>query len=156
MARLSLAALLAIFGLLTVQTYAQRPFGPWKLASDPDGAGTGRVDLPHDDGPPSDSASAVLDEAYAALAVLQDSYYDPSTGRWPASIDWTGAVVETVVAGMLTTMTQALNQSDWPQKENLIASVYAQVVHSYFGQNAEAIKDQVRYPPLLIRPLSLL
>lgn len=98
------------------------------------------------------SGRRVLEDAFYALAVLQNSYFDAVNGTWPSSIDWTGAVIETVVSGMLTTLTQSLSSNDfggdasWSQKENLISSVYAQVVHSFFGQNALAIKDQVSVP----------
>ncbi|ODA79420.1 hypothetical protein RJ55_05013 [Drechmeria coniospora] len=90
----------------------------------------------------------ILEDAFAALSVLQTTYFDALNGTWPSSIDWTGAVIETVVSGMLATLTQSLADGDfgtgasWRQKENLISSVYGQVVHSFFGQNAEAIKNQ--------------
>ena len=95
----------------------------------------------------------VLEDAFYALAVLQNSYFDAANGTWSSSIDWTGAVIETIVSGILTTMTQSLASNDFggysrwntKRKENLISSVYAQVVHSFFGQNALAIKDQVSH-----------
>ena len=91
----------------------------------------------------------MLEDAFSALAVLQDNYFEAVNGTWPSSIEWTGAVIETIVSGMLTTLTQSLASSDfgsdanWKQKENLISSVYAQIVHSFFGQNALAIKNEV-------------
>ncbi|PNY27997.1 Uncharacterized protein TCAP_02066 [Tolypocladium capitatum] len=94
------------------------------------------------------NGAEVLEDAFYALAVLQDSYFVAVNGTWPSSIDWTGAVVETVVSGMLTTLTRSLSSNnpgsdvDWKQKENLISSVYAQVVHSFFGQDALAIANQ--------------
>lgn len=90
----------------------------------------------------------VLEDAFSALSVLQNVYFEPVNGTWPTSIDWTGAVVETVIAGMLTTLTQSLDSTErgrnWKEKKNLISSIFAQVTHSFFGQNAVAILDQVR------------
>lgn len=98
------------------------------------------------------SNPSVLDDAFAALSVLQNIYFEALDGIWPKSIDWTGAVVETVVAGMLTTLTKSLDSTekghDWKEKENLISSIFAQVTHSFFGQNAIGILDQVRRLPV--------
>lgn len=94
-----------------------------------------------------------LEDAFSALAVLQNEYFRASNKTWPSSIDWTGAVVETVVSGMLTTLTKSLgsvvsDSSDgWAAKENLISSFYDQIISYYFGQDAEAIKGQVRKNP---------
>ncbi|PHH66280.1 hypothetical protein CDD81_7873 [Ophiocordyceps australis] len=96
----------------------------------------------------SDKASLALQDVFTALSNLQNNYFDNINGTWPSSIDWTGAVVETIVSGTLSTLTQSLATSSlgsdegWKQKENLVSSIYAQVVHSFFGQNALAIKDQ--------------
>ncbi|XP_044719764.1 glycosyl hydrolase family 76 protein [Hirsutella rhossiliensis] len=96
----------------------------------------------------SDMDSQGLQDVFDALAVLQDSYYDAVNGTWPTSIDWTGAVIETVLSGTLSTLTRSLNSehvggdAQRKQRENLISSLYAQVVHSFFGQNAIAIKNQ--------------
>ncbi|KAK9434969.1 glycoside hydrolase family 76 protein [Metarhizium brunneum] len=93
-----------------------------------------------------ESDPRVLEDAFSALSVLQNVYFEPVNGTWPTSIDWTGAVVETVIAGMLTTLTQSLDSTErgrnWKEKENLISSIFAQVTHSFFGQNAVAILDQ--------------
>ncbi|KAF4505550.1 hypothetical protein G6O67_007485 [Ophiocordyceps sinensis] len=89
-----------------------------------------------------------LQEVFDALAVMQDNYYDAVNGTWPTSIDWTGAVVETILSGTLSTLTRSLSSkhaagdAQMKQGENLISSLYAQVVHSFFGQNAVAIKYQ--------------
>ncbi|KJZ76143.1 hypothetical protein HIM_04599 [Hirsutella minnesotensis 3608] len=91
---------------------------------------------------PSDDNEQLLQNIYDALAVLQDNYYSSINGTWPSSIDWTGAVIETILSGTLSTLTKSFNSTDWKQKENLISSIYAQVAHSYFGQNALAIKGQ--------------
>lgn len=101
-----------------------------------------------------DIDSQGLQDVFDALAVLQDSYYDAVNGTWPTSIDWTGAVVETVLSGTLSTLTRFLGSEDVgdeaqrKQRENLVSSIYAHVVHSYFGQNAMAIKNQVGLGPV--------
>lgn len=104
----------------------------------------------------SDSPSAdihVLEDAFSALVVLQDRYFDANFGTWPSTIDWTGAVTETVISGILTSLTKALavgslsGIENWKAKENLISSFYAQVVSSYFGQDTLSIRGQVRSSP---------
>ncbi|KHN93981.1 Glycoside hydrolase, family 76 [Metarhizium album ARSEF 1941] len=100
-----------------------------------------------DDAPPTpDTDSGVLEDAFSALSVLQNVYFEPVNGTWPTSIDWTGAVVETVIAGMLTTLSKSLDSTEkghsWKEKENLISSIFAQVTHSFFGQNAVGILGQ--------------
>lgn len=97
---------------------------------------------------PSESDSKLLEEAFAALSLLQNNYFEAVNGTWPTSIDWTGAVVETMLSGMLATLTKSLDTAvkdhDWKQKENLIASIFAQATHSFYGQNAVGILDEVR------------
>lgn len=91
---------------------------------------------------------AALEDVFNALAVLQNTYFDPVNGTWPKSIDWTGAVVGTIISDTLSTLTESLESVErdrgWNQKEQLISSIFAQVAHSFFGQNAAAILDEVR------------
>lgn len=92
--------------------------------------------------------SSVLGEAFSALATLQNHYFEPINGTWPTSIDWTGAVVQTVISGMLTSMSKSLKLEEernynWTQKEKLVSSIFAQITHSFFGQNAVGILDEV-------------
>ncbi|QPG95078.1 hypothetical protein C2857_007591 [Epichloe festucae Fl1] len=86
---------------------------------------------------------ATLEDVFNALAVLQNTYFDSVNGTWPKSIDWTGAVVGTIISGTLSTLTKSpesvQRDRDWNQKEQLISSIFAQVAHSFFGQNAVAI-----------------
>ncbi|KAG5999836.1 hypothetical protein E4U54_001655 [Claviceps lovelessii] len=90
--------------------------------------------------------SSVLDNIFNALAVLQNSYFDPVAGTWPGSIDWTGAVVETVISGTLGTLSKSLESlerdHDWHEKQQLISSLFAHVTHYFFGQNTAAIMNQ--------------
>ncbi|PWI72856.1 glycosyl hydrolase [Purpureocillium lilacinum] len=136
MARLSFAGLLTLLGLIVVRSLAQtKPFTPRKINELPDSEVHLKLQVSAD-------ATQALDDAFAALSVLQNDYFDANNGTWPTAIEWTSAVVGTVVSGMLSTMTQAISEEHWKQKENLIASVFAQVSHSFFGQEAEDIKTQ--------------
>ncbi|KAJ6442722.1 Six-hairpin glycosidase-like protein [Purpureocillium lavendulum] len=136
MARLSLAGLLALLALVAVRSLAQtKPFYPWKIHQLPDSELEAKKKVSAD-------ATQALDDAFAALSVLQNAYFDAANGTWPTAIDWTSAVVGTVVSGMLSTMTQAIGETQWKQKENLVSSVFAQVSHSFFGQHADDIKTQ--------------
>ncbi|KAF4984745.1 hypothetical protein FZEAL_106 [Fusarium zealandicum] len=97
---------------------------------------------------PDHSGSRPLEDAVGALVVLQDQYFQPDYATWPSAIDWTGAFAGTVVAGMLTTLSKAIDTvdldgiNDWRVKENLISSFYAQLVGSYFGQDVLSIRGQ--------------
>ncbi|KAH7313458.1 glycosyl hydrolase family 76-domain-containing protein [Stachybotrys elegans] len=92
----------------------------------------------------------ILDDAYEALAVLQHDYFDTDYGTWSSAIDWTGAVIETIVSGMLSTLSTSLGSdnvssnamSDWKAKENLISSYFSQVVGSFFGQDILSIRGE--------------
>ncbi|KAG6010027.1 hypothetical protein E4U21_000469 [Claviceps maximensis] len=88
----------------------------------------------------------VLGDVFNALAVLQNGYFEAVNGTWPKSIDWTGAVVETIISGTLSTLSKSLRSfqgdQDWNEKEQLISSLFAQVTHSFYGQNAVAIMDE--------------
>lgn len=105
----------------------------------------------------SDGAKTdILEDAFSALAVLQNEYYQIGRSTWPSAIDWTAAVTETVVSGMLSTLTRSLNlivpgitPSVREAHENLISSVYDQVIGYHFAQDIVAIRDQVRP---LVRP----
>lgn len=96
----------------------------------------------------------ILEDAFAACAVLQDEYFNSDYGTWPSAIDWTAAVVGTHLSAMLTTLTESLGSislqgvADWAVKENLISSLYAQVVSFFFGQDSLAIRGQVGRPSL--------
>ncbi|KAL7793219.1 glycoside hydrolase family 76 protein [Trichoderma ceciliae] len=98
----------------------------------------------------SDGASTeILGDAFSALAVLQNEYYQVGRNTWPSAIDWTAAVTETVVSGMLSTLTRSLDSmvpgvipSVREAHENLISSVYDQVIGYHFEQDIVAIRDQ--------------
>lgn len=98
---------------------------------------------------PARAGVDVLEDAFDALLVLQNEYYNSDYGTWPTAIDWTAAVAQTLVTGTLTTLSKSLDIVDlggfteWKAKENLISSFYDQVVGSYFGQDVLSIRGQV-------------
>lgn len=99
---------------------------------------------------PFTANSSVLKDAVEALVVLQEHYFDTDYATWPSSIDWTAAVVGTIVSGTLTTLSKSLaeielSSSDWKAKENFISSYFAQIVGSYYGQDVLSLRGEVRY-----------
>jgi hypothetical protein len=107
-------------------------------------------DLKNDFEPPR-AGHEVIQDAFGALEDLQDEFFDPDFGTWPSSIDWTGAVVETIVSGMLTTLTKTfdalpdgLENDRWTAKENLLSSYYAEIINSYYGQDILSLRGEVR------------
>ena len=107
------------------------------------------LDFPAERAPSLWVDTNILDQAFDALNTLQREYFDSDYGTWPSTIDWTGAVVGTIISGMLRTLTDSFQEAavggagDWKSKENLISSFYAQVVGYFFGQNVLAIRGQV-------------
>lgn len=98
---------------------------------------------------PPPAETHVLEDALSALSTLQDTFFEPDYATWPSAIDWTAAVAGTVTAGMLTTLSKAINTvdlagiDDWRVKENVISTFYAQLVGSYFGQDVLSLRAQV-------------
>lgn len=93
----------------------------------------------------------VLAEVLNSIGVLQTNYFAQWLGKWPDSIDWTGAVMGTHVSGALSTLSEAfplLNSSegggleDWKLKENLMEGYFSHIVAYYFGENHLAIRAQ--------------
>lgn len=99
-------------------------------------------------GPPKADASTLAD-AFKALADMQNDYFDASQMTWPSSIDWTGAVIQTILSSTMSTLTKSINSTlpdsvaEWKDKENFLSYLHEQVVASYFGQQAERIKGEV-------------
>lgn len=109
-----------------------------------------------DSGPPAETQ--VLEDALSALSALQDHFFQPDYATWPSAIDWTAAVAGTVVAGMLTTLSKAIDTvdlagvKDWKVKENIISTFYAQLVGSYFGQDVLSLRGQVSSCNAILNP----
>ncbi|KAI0158265.1 glycoside hydrolase family 76 protein [Xylariaceae sp. FL1272] len=85
-----------------------------------------------------------------ALDVIQSEFFVPEHGTWPDAIDWTAAVVGTHFSGATRSVSEDLvflNTAegvvgDWRQASNLIDGYFAQTVAYYFGQDAEAIRNE--------------
>lgn len=92
----------------------------------------------------------VLAELLEGVGVMQDQFFQPWLGTWPTSIDWTGAVMGTHVAGALHSISDVLmlmdsgasGVEDWRLKENLLDTYFAQIVSYHFGQNALEIRGE--------------
>lgn len=98
----------------------------------------------------NNASTEILQYAYSALAVLQNDYYQVGRNTWPLAIDWTAAVTQTVVSGMLSTLTRSLDLIDpgvtpgiRQAQENLISSLYDQIIGYHYAQDIVAIKDEV-------------
>ncbi|KAJ0164774.1 hypothetical protein CTA2_238 [Colletotrichum tanaceti] len=101
---------------------------------------------------PSADTSKTKDEplevAFEALTVMQHDFFMSDQGTWPEAIDWTAAVMETMLSGTLTSLSRALavldfgGASDKGAKRNLIDTFFTQLVASYFGQDDVAIRHQ--------------
>jgi hypothetical protein len=81
----------------------------------------------------NDDFSEFLD----ALGVLQDDYFTPWQGIWPTAIDWTSAVMGTYVSGALITLSRSAGDN-----VNLINKYFSELVASYFGQDAFALRQE--------------
>jgi hypothetical protein len=86
-----------------------------------------------------------------ALEVMQEEYFEVWQGIWPTGIDWTSAVLGTLVSGALNTLSMSSDHVDVPGSttsmkemahENLINRYFSQVVASYFGQDAFRLRNE--------------
>jgi hypothetical protein len=159
MARLRLASYLTSLGLATA--IASEPLGRQYCAiyfsenSPPTECDSRRPTafLPYKPVPSARGAAQpnprILEDAFEALTLLQSEFFRADKGTWPTAIDWTAAVLETGLAGVLTTLTEALDILNFDRekveraKENLIDSFFSQLVGSYFGQDDVGIRLQV-------------
>lgn len=91
----------------------------------------------------------VLEDAFRALADLQNDYFVPQKQIWPSSIPWTSAVIQTLVSSAMSTVTKSINSTvpdtvaAWKDKENLLSFLHEQVLSYYIGQDVEEILNEV-------------
>ncbi|KAH6687839.1 glycosyl hydrolase family 76-domain-containing protein [Plectosphaerella plurivora] len=92
--------------------------------------------------------TTALEDAFAALTVMQGEYFSADQGTWLEAIDWTAAVMQTVLSGTLTSLSTAFSDlgltsnKDRVAKRNLVDTYFTQTVSSYFGQDALSIRNQ--------------
>ncbi|PHH73372.1 hypothetical protein CDD80_3855 [Ophiocordyceps camponoti-rufipedis] len=85
----------------------------------------------------------ILKDMYSALSAMQNNYYESSNADWPAAIDWTNAVVQTIMTASISTLSRSFNSSMYDvAAENLISTLYSQMVNSFMSQNVGAIRGQ--------------
>ena len=83
-----------------------------------------------------------------ALEVMQDTYFDIFTGTWPASIDWTAAVLGTHVSATLSSIVSSISPASFESCSNLLSwqntidKYYAHTSVFYFGENAFGLRQQ--------------
>ncbi|GAB7346329.1 hypothetical protein MBLNU457_5046t1 [Dothideomycetes sp. NU457] len=82
---------------------------------------------------------------------MQDEYFEIWIGAWPTAIDWTAAVVNTIVTSTLTTFSgylhhvwgaSTLDQSEITQIEDQINLYFAHNAAFYFAENAFNIRNE--------------
>lgn len=101
----------------------------------------------HDEGKLVRHPSALKD-MLRALEVMQDTYFDIFTGTWPASIDWTAAVLGTHISASLSSIVSHIAPSSFESCSNLLSwqntidKYYAHTSVFYFGENAFALRNQ--------------
>lgn len=97
----------------------------------------------------SDFNTKALEDTFTALTVMQSEFFTPEQGTWLEAIDWTAAVMETVLSGTLTSLSMAFSDLELVSQKhqlferNLVDSFFSQALSSYFGQDALSIRHQV-------------
>ena len=134
-------ALPSLTGLLTVQhtrsTEAQQPIP---------GVRDGLEETL--EGPAVISKPSAMKDMLHALEAMQDNYFDIFTGTWPASIDWTAAVLGTHVSAALSSIVSSISPSSLESCSNLLSwqntidKYYAHTSVFYFGENAFGLRNQ--------------
>lgn len=99
--------------------------------------------------PASPTAKDPINEVLGVLDIMQEKYFQEWLGTWPSAIDWTAAVMGTLVSGALSTISRALDllpvpertAADWG-KENRVTLHFSQLLGFYFGQDSFAIRNE--------------
>lgn len=101
----------------------------------------------------SEAPAQTLQDLLDALTVMQDKYFSLWLAKWPTSIDWTAAVVQTHLTATLSTFSShALDiaQAAEPQPndlaflahENTVNHFFSHSTSFYYGENAFSIRTQ--------------
>ncbi|KAJ2906403.1 glycosyl hydrolase [Zalerion maritima] len=139
---------LFLFVLLSHSFASLLPFDLFRHGKDDDT--NHDAPLPHHHQPISSSPDGndLLGLIIDSMTTMQDEYFEHWQGTWPSAIDWTAAVMQTILTGSLNSVSVTLNSAkyggsgSWKVKENMIDTFFGQVVGSYFGQNALSIREQ--------------
>jgi hypothetical protein len=92
---------------------------------------------------PDSSRHPILPDFLNALDVLQRDYFAIWEGMWPTAIDWTSAVTGTHLSAALTTLSTSYSSlQSSKDNENLINRYFSQLIGSYFGQDAFALRQE--------------
>ena len=95
--------------------------------------------------PPNDAPNKThtLPALLNALDVLQSSYFEIWQGNWPTGIDWTTAVIGTYLSSALLTISTSFDSLGSAKgSENLVNKYFSQLIDSYFGQDAFALRQE--------------
>ena len=84
--------------------------------------------------PPETKERRVLTDFKAAAETMQTVFFDFSVGAWPRAIDWTSAVLGTLLAATSATLTVP--------DIGLADRYFAELVAFYYGQHSESLKTQ--------------
>jgi hypothetical protein len=76
---------------------------------------------------------------------MQDQYFNIALGKWTNAIDWTAAVMNTHISGVLSSLSRSLNDTT-PETlsylNNEIATYFDQSMAFFYGENAFDIRFQ--------------
>ena len=134
---LSLIYILGLVGLAigSPAPEEQLPLGLWRILGDQKPIS-----------PPSNdftNKTHTLPTLLNALDVLQSSYFEIWQGNWPTGIDWTKAVIGTYLSSALLTISTSFDSlSSSKGSENLVNKYFSQLIGSYFGQDAFALRQE--------------
>ncbi|PNS13930.1 Mannan endo-1,6-alpha-mannosidase DCW1 [Sphaceloma murrayae] len=94
------------------------------------------------------SQDALFTQMQDAVRVMQNTWFQLWIGTWPTAIDWTAAVINTLVTSSLMSMSKALRDTasesiQTPAAlETQIDRYFAHNTAFYFGENAFALRNQ--------------
>ena len=146
---LVLAAFLTVFSWQNYGALARFPASQQQIALGSDNAPKEMVPTrTHDKNVTRSSLPDTLDALLDAIGVMQEKYFEVSTGTWPSSIDWTAAVLGTHISATLSTLissikhTPSITCAETLAWDNLINLYFSHTSLFYFGENALSLRQQ--------------
>ena len=76
----------------------------------------------------------ILTALSAAADTMQQTFFEPASGTWPTGIDWTSAVLGSILAGVSGSLA--------PHDAALSDRYFADLVNFYHGQDVAALRGQ--------------